>query len=747
MFGTRLCDNRPPSRNQAAGRSGRYAIGVVVSRVRPCRHTAGIGKWLGLLAVLALACDREPPAPSGGQPPPGATPGRPPAPPPAWSKLKPPGPDQTLALHPDGPRLSSTAQARAAGLLVIDLGDEWAPFIFSEGDGPSGEPKPNPYRKTFIDLANDRADPDDIFLAGGATRALDLSPEAEEKRRLEDEARRRGKPRPPERPRRRRTQPVRNHLEVFGIPPTLSVLRRRVQEDAARAACFAAVDGEGLRQFTGNVTYSNGKQAQREYDETTADTAWLATRLAQLSDAGPTPDAAALAPADAARLERQRRGVSRVRAVKAAQARLTCEGLLTARSRHVEGVFDLPTHQALAVWERKNDIFGWGFLGGETLLALQRPPMDLHLATLKRILTERLADAAGVIEDGSTTGSRKRPTFKDLDGSEKPVPDLVADHLHALLSQLAIDRPEALALFLDRFPTEGGRPLHVAFAPPPLPPYYAAHMELEVEIDRGDIWYDFPFDANGHQAEQKRQRYPHLTLFTRWNKQRIPLARWRTTIGSWRSEMSADGELYYKYKNSDVGPRIWKYVVAAPVWIPPDGTPGKELLTRKQFDVRVGPVDVVNTEVMGPGFQSAYGLVMAIHHKVLPGGGLFDNQIRTHGSVDYTSIARRFSHGCHRLVNTRAVRLFGFVLRHRTHQRQGDYGLKIKKLFNVDQRPFGYELTTRGYYYELRPPLPVEVLEGRVLGAVKKPITDFVPKPGVDYGLPAPADEPPALPF
>ena len=125
---------------------------------------------------------------------------------------------------------------------------------------------------------------------------------------------------------------------------------------------------------------------------------------------------------------------------------------------------------------------------------------------------------------------------------------------------------------------------------------------------------------------------------------------------------------------------------------------------------------------MGPGFQSAYGMVMAIHHKVMPGGGLFDNQIRTHGSVDYTSIARRFSHGCHRLVNARAVRLFGFVLRHRPYERLGRRPLKLKKYFQVEDpnggepRKFGYEMTTRGYYYELRPPVPVNVLEGRVMG-------------------------------
>jgi hypothetical protein len=90
--------------------------------------------------------------------------------------------------------------------------------------------------------------------------------------------------------------------------------------------------------------------------------------------------------------------------------------------------------------------------------------------------------------------------------------------------------------------------------------------------------------------------------------------RWRTTIGSWRSETSSNGKVYFKYKNSDVGPRVWKDIVASPVWIPPDGTPAKDLLTKKTLDRDKGPVTVVNTDVMGPGFQSAYGLVLAIHH-------------------------------------------------------------------------------------------------------------------------------------
>jgi hypothetical protein len=264
-------------------------------------------------------------------------------------------------------------------------------------------------------------------------------------------------------------------------------------------------------------------------------------------------------------------------------------------------------------------------------------------------------------------------------------------------------------------------------------------MQLSAEIDRGDVWYDVPFDAAGKPLAQPRRRYPTFTLFVHWREQRIPLVRWRTTIGSWRSELGSDGHVYLKYKNSDVGPRLWRHIVAAPVWVPPSSTPGKDLVTKKVFDRRQGPVSVVNTEVMGPGFNSAYGLVMAIHLEKKPDGSSFDNQIRTHGSVDYTSIARRFSHGCHRLVNDRAVRLFGFVLKHRPHRRLGSRTLTdFKRAFFHQGRRFTYEIPTRGYYYELRPALPITVLEGSVRGRARTPIEQYVRKPGVDYGsLPA----------
>ena len=313
------------------------------------------------------------------------------------------------------------------------------------------------------------------------------------------------------------------------------------------------------------------------------------------------------------------------------------------------------------------------------------------------------------------------------------MPNLIGDYADALMADLKVRTPDDVVTFLRRVGREGLARLHAAYRPGPLPPYYGPHMELSVEIDRGDVWYDFPFDDSGKPIAQPRVNFPTLTVFVDWQKQKIPLVRWRTTIGSWRSETQKNGKVYFKYKNSDVGPRIWQEIVASPVWIPPDSTPAKDLLTRKTLDRDVGPVTVVNTDVMGPGFQSAYGLVLAIHHRK-SGSKLFDNQIRTHGSDDYTSIARRFSHGCHRLVNSRAVRMFDFILHHRPFERIGNQPINLHKRLSYEDKQYEYVLDTRGYYFELKQPIPVLVTEGRIMGKTKRPVEGFVPKPGVDYG-------------
>ena len=54
---------------------------------------------------------------------------------------------------------------------------------------------------------------------------------------------------------------------------------------------------------------------------------------------------------------------------------------------------------------------------------------------------------------------------------------------------------------------------------------------------------------------------------------------------------------------------------------------------------------------------------------------------------------------------------------------------------------YAFELSTRGYYYELAHPIPIVVSEGRIMGRVKQPNLAYVRKTGVDYRDVAPADD------
>jgi hypothetical protein len=146
---------------------------------------------------------------------------------------------------------------------------------------------------------------------------------------------------------------------------------------------------------------------------------------------------------------------------------------------------------------------------------------------------------------------------------------------------------------------------------------------------------------------------------------------------------------------------------------------------------------VVNYDETGPGYLSAYGLVAGIHEQLRrrPSGELayFDNGIRTHGSFDYLSLRGRFSHGCHRLYNNLAVRLFSFVLGHRRAKVLGSMALGFRRVFYWDNEVYEMRLPTRGFYFQLDPPMPIETLKGRIRGKLQQPIMNYVPKPGASY--------------
>ena len=585
--------------------------------------------------------------------------------------------------------------ARARGLTLVELGDDWAPAVFDDGVGPDGAMLPNHYRAVFTGLAANRTD--------GDGQPLDAGDES--------------------------------YLELYGIPPTLGVLRARFLADAARTqSCDPTFDTAKLLAVDEITTWGATTEQKELVKHHFRGLRLEAAR--QKANVDTLETLAAADPRYAKDVNAHLRREAEHAAFAEVEKRLACEGSLDL-AKHKAGTYDTAMRKAMFDFQQEHTVFDQADLKRSSLEALAQPLLVNDFAALRRVLMERAVAAGRFVEDGSS-----KATYAGSDGARHLVPDLATAATDALMARLGLATPEDALAFFRRHPARDFRALRAAVRFPPLPEYHAAQMDLSVEIDRGDVWYDFPYDEKGVRQPQPREHFPTFTLYTRWRGERVALVRWRTTVGGWRSELAADGQEYLRWKGSDVGKRVWRHIVTTPVWIPPTSSPlGSMVKVRK---VNGMFVPVTNYDETGPGYLSAYGLVAAIHEQVLKGPEgttFYDNGIRTHGSFDYMSLRGRFSHGCHRLYNNLALRLFSFVLQHRASHTLGSVALGFRRTFWWKGDVYEMRLPSRGFYHELDPPLPVEVLEGRIMGEREKPISGYVRKPGVTY---AASSKPPA---
>lgn len=581
------------------------------------------------------------------------------------------------------------AKADEEGHLLLNLGEDWTPYLFTETSSPDEEPKPNAYRATYLALARGEF-PKDRY----GHRA------------------KKGQ-----------------YLELYGISPTLTLLRERFRKVRA-LQCAQELDLTPLQKFDGFLAYKNGRRAARRlarYELLKPQMSALVAR-AGVESLDQVTRAQAADDAQWEKVEEYRTLAPEIEAIAAAQARLDCEGFFKGLGRYKPGLFDWRTHEALAEFERRHRVYGWGFLGDDTLAVLRKTPQEAEQDAVIRVLTERAMHAAKVIEDGSTSTLRdgEPRTYQAEDGTERQIPNLEAELRERVIEAFGLQTPESTYAWLDSLGDISAERV-VALPGVELPPYYSDAMDLSVTIDRGDVWYEFPFDEEGKPRSQPVSRRPRLTLFVHYNGQKIPLARFGTTVGGWRTEF-IDGAVVWKYKDSPVGKRVWSRIAAAPVWVPPESTPPRAMLTKQ----RDGTYEV-DYQTTGPSYASAYGLVAAYHRKYYrsPDGKIHlggDEGIRTHGSVDYMSIMRRHSHGCHRMHNHIAVRLMSFVLEHRPHKRVGQQPMVYRREFEFEDQVYVMEFDKGGYNFVLDEPMFVEVLPGRVRGQVKEPIAFALPR-------------------
>ncbi len=600
----------------------------------------------------------------------------------AREPVVPVGPTPIVAFENGRRELLTAQQVRARGLTIVDLSNHWAPYLFSERHPKARAAGPNRAGSLYRQLANG-------VLVDSPTRI---------------EANRRwGKRRGQGRNRRAKSADRgASYLEVYGILPALTRLRRRAVEELPRP-CFEQVRFDRIRRFNDTIPYRGNRAADRYAQEGRRSAALLRERMDQLRTADPKTALSSANPYEEAIFE-QALGFE---ALVEAQAQLGCAGLLSAV--RTEGGLDWPTHRALLAFERKNRIFGWGNLAGHTLEALKKKPVTRLYEALSRVLVERIADATGVIEE-----------------------QWLARSTSVALVQLGIAKPTDAAAFLRDFDSSDFDHLEVGLRLPRRPAHYDESLQLSAVIDPGDVWYDFPYRPDGTRLEQPRERSPRLTLFTEWRGQKIELITMGTTVGGWQSERAPDGYDYLKYKGSSPGDHHWQRIIAGPVWIPPVTTPPGEIIA--DVPLRGRHVRVIDYDQIGPWYASAYGLAAAVHRQQGEGGEWRDEGIRTHGSHDYTSIAHRHSHGCHRLRNHLALRLFSFVLKHTPHRREGHIEQRARTTVTFENETYTIKFSDRGYHYTLLRPIPVRVKQGRIRGSRRKPIDGYHPKPGAAYG-------------
>lgn len=587
----------------------------------------------------------------------------------------------------------STADAH--GYALLDLGEAWAPYLFTDGATADGKPLVNAYRATYLQLARGEL-PDD---AQGQRARAD------------------------------------KYLEPFGILPSLGWVRQRMQR-LSELPCVEQLDGSALDGFegiAGTPTPAAGQRALSEYRQLTARVRGLLR--AQHVEHVEQLDPARLDRHQQALLAQYQSAAARHDAIAAVQQRLKCEGYLSTTRPLTPGLYDASLREALMLFERRHRIHGYGQLGGDTLAMLKLPTLQAELQGLLRVLTERVTQTAGVLEDGSALapllGAPRN--YRGADGSELQQRDLFAEFRARVIDAFGLHSPQAALQWLRSL---GALPADqhqwVALAAPQLPEYYGPAMDIRVEIDRGDVWYDFPYDDAGRAVPQAVERTPTLTVLVRYLGQSIPLARYATTIGGWRAKQIGASTMW-RYQESPVGKRVWDEITAAPVWLPPETTSLKVLLKPRRASKPGDAPYEANYALTGPGYASALGLVAAYHSAgsqrsdgtAQPG---YDEGIRTHSASDYMAVEGRQSNGCHRLHNHIAVRLMSWVLARRAHTRKGQVMLAFSKTLQLDDRDYEFSVKQGGYVFALDPPLPIEVLPGRIRGSQQRAIDIDIPQ-------------------
>ena len=431
--------------------------------------------------------------------------------------------------------------ARRDGLTVVDLSDDWLPYVFSEEPG-----KPQPLRPYLIDLANGRFRPGSKYARAREDR----------------------------------------YFEAFGVFPSLNLIRRRLA-DRKRHACHDRVKDKVLEEMSPRSVILPEEPDRPTEKPATANPAGEPGKPASTDPAVPAVDAKSSPPAGAApapdKPPRKPLSPAEQRAVIAMQAHLRCEDLLPGKAKSAR--MDRRTVEGLKTYQRLHMLGDSGRIDLETRTTLLADSREHDFRALLRALRERIVDATGLLEDGSALGvvgevqgrvldsaefrplpvqaatAQSRSAAMPSNGQSPPsreanppsaapgaraaaaagapasatkitaAPDLIAAATQAASQALGWTSPEAvLASTLVAPPAAPSSrrkvkprkglvslPTAVAVRLPPPPPYHSPKMELRAEIDRGEVVLARPvLDKDGHKKwHPPVSDRPTLTLYAR----------------------------------------------------------------------------------------------------------------------------------------------------------------------------------------------------------------------------------------
>ena len=475
-------------------------------------------------------------------------------------------------------RQMTAEAARKEGLTVVDLSDDWLPYVFSQTPE-----KPQPLRPFLLDLANGRT--------------------------------RQGKQYA--RPREDR------FFEVFGIFPSPNMVRRRLAEKK-RHACHDKVKDAVLEELAPKnvIPPEELEKIPNPNPETRAETPMVTTgRTISPRPLTEQEKRAVIAMQAHLRCEDMLRG----KATPGRMDRWTAEGLKVYQHLHQladNSKIDLDTRTVLMGDSREHDfrlllrvlreriVDATGLLEDGSAVGVQGQVQGrvLDSPEFQPLAVEAEKRAAGAPAAATSATSEGTPAAPDASAKIRPAPDLIAPATHAAAEALGWKSPETgLANNLPPpGPPPGSKkprkavgkgpaplPLAVAIKLPPLPPYYGPKMDLRAEIDRGEVVLERPkVDQHGKKKwKPPVADRPTITVYAKAGDHEVALMRWPTTIGGWKTFEKKDGTMALKYKDSVTGDALWPEVLATPTWHPAPGMPTKKLLIKRgdgSFEPKTG---------------------------------------------------------------------------------------------------------------------------------------------------------------